>query len=119
MFLIVDRLPGFAVQARDVLTGEAVLIADTNFSQSAPIGLTLSARLLPMADFSITSGTALPIAEEEVLLAISDYLRRACGNVKDFRNLPRDRALLLESFIIRACLMGGAIKRIRHEDGPL
>ena len=96
IFLIVDRLHGFGVQARDVLTGEAVLITDINLSRSATIGLTISARLMPMGDFYITSGTALPIAEEEIILSIGDYLRRACRNVKNFGNLPRDRALLLE-----------------------
>jgi hypothetical protein len=113
MFLIVDRIRGFGVQARDVISGEPVLIADINFGQTATIGLTLAARLLPLGDFCITSGTALPMADERVFLEIGKYLGRTCPNVKEVRSLPRDRALYLESFIIRSCLAASAIERIR------
>jgi hypothetical protein len=117
MFLIVDRLRGFGIQARDVISGEAVLIADISFSRSATLGLTLAARLFPMEGFHITSGTALPIVNERVFLEIGTYLGRTCPKVKDVRSLPPERALYLESFIIRTCLAAGAMERVRYEDG--
>jgi hypothetical protein len=74
--LVVDRLPGFGVQTRDVLSVDAALIAGINFRRTATRGLTLASRLLPVAEFRTTSGTALPITEEKVLLEIGRYLRR-------------------------------------------
>jgi hypothetical protein len=99
-----------------VLSGDAVLIADINFSRSATLGLTFATRLLTMDDFCMTSGTALPITDERILLEIDSYLRRTCQKVKDFRSMPHDRALLLESFIIRACLAARAAQHIHYEN---
>jgi hypothetical protein len=70
-----------------------------------------------MDHFSITSGTALPIADERVFLAIGKYLSRVCPNVKDVRSLPRERALFLESYIIRTCLAARAARHVHFEDG--
>lgn len=115
MFLVVDRLPGFGIQARDVFSGEAVLVADVSFSESATLGLTVAARLLPMENFSMTSGTALPVTHQRVLLEIGKYVGRTCPKLKHVRSLSPDRALYLESYVIRTCLAAGGMQRIRYE----
>ena len=99
-----------------MLTGDAELVADVSFSQSASEGLCLATRLVPFDDFSITSGAALPIVEEQVFLEVGRYIDRFCPKPKDVRNLSRDRALLLESFITRTCLLARSSQFIRYDD---
>jgi len=116
IILVVGIVPGFGVQARDVLTGDAVLVADVSFSQSASEGLCLATRLLPFDEFWITAGAALPVVDERALLEIGRYVDRVCPKAKDARNLSRDRALLLESFISRTCLLARSSQHIRYEN---
>jgi hypothetical protein len=115
IFLVVGVVKDFGLQTRDVFSGEEVLVADINSSRCADVGFSFASRMLPLENFSFTGGATLPIVDVQVLERVDDYLQRTCAGVKDFRTMPRERALLLESFITRTCLASGASERVRYQ----
>ena len=52
------RVPGVGVQARDLLFGGELLLADIGLSQTAVEGIVLATRLLDFPSFSMTTGIA-------------------------------------------------------------
>jgi hypothetical protein len=114
--LLGEAIPGIGVTARDVFSGEELVLLDVNFSRSAVAGLTMASRLIPVDDFYMTGGAPLPVLSEAVLLRIGEYVARTCPDVKDLRTLPPNRATWLEAFIIRACRSDSASERVRYAD---
>ncbi len=50
-----------AIELRDVIRADTVYVADPGFNQTAGEGLFLATHLIPLPDFAITTGAALPL----------------------------------------------------------
>jgi len=116
LVLIAEAIPGLGMTAHDVFWDEQLLIVDLNFSRSKVVGLTLATRLIPVDDYYITSGAALPIVSHYAFLEIGEYLRRTRLDLNKIKDLAPDRATLLEAFIIRTLLDEQSSERVRYVD---
>jgi hypothetical protein len=114
--LIRESLPGFGVLTHDIFANEPILLADHNLSRTAMAGQTMATRVLPFGNYCCTSGAPLPIVDLDILQNIGNYLRRTFGRTNNLRKLPRQQALLLESFITQTCLRFGASLRVAYAE---
>lgn len=113
---VVERLPGFGLEVRDLLTDQSFLAADINLSNSPCEGLTLVGRLQPLDDFWMFSGAMVPINDPGALERIAQYFDRVFGGWRPLAGLPPDRQRLAESFILRTCLEYRPFERMRTEN---
>jgi hypothetical protein len=111
-------VPGTGVAVLDVLRQREHFIVDLSMSQTVPFGAVMGTRLIPLADFTMTGGAALPVPDRE---ALNFVVKRVTGlmkrlNVNDFSWLTAEQSTQLTATIIRACLERGAAERIAYAD---
>ncbi len=68
LFQIEDVYEGLGVSVRDLLSDDLEFVADLSLSQSVSPGWTLAMRLLPLPDYSISSGAVFPIHADAVMV---------------------------------------------------
>jgi hypothetical protein len=101
-----SAVPGAGLHCRDVLNGGELFLMDLAFSQSFPCGTAaLATRTIPLGEFWMTGGAALPIDSDTDVLGA---LRRIEDNHRESVEGPAIIALS----IIRACLTAGAADHI-------
>ena len=102
-----SAVPGAGLHCRDILNGEELFLMDRTFSQSVPCGaMALATRTIPLGEFWMTGGAALPIDSGTDVEAAMQQIN--CGP-REFE----DSALIALS-VIRACLAAGASERITY-----
>ena len=113
LFQVEGIVPDVGVHARDLLYGSLHFLADVGFSQTASKGTVLASRVMPVADFIMTTGAALPV-DADTLVKISRL-----GVLKDpARNLAKmskQEMADVASTVIGLCLKGNASRSIRYE----
>jgi hypothetical protein len=107
--------PGVGVHVRDLLRDEPLFLVDVGFSQTASIGMVLSARVMAPDGIGMTTGAALPVG----VLSPTERTRfldglKATFKGMDFGNLSPEEASELAATIIRTCLRQGAAERIAY-----
>ena len=65
---VADVLPGVGVRANDLMGDRQFLLIDIGFSKTATKGIVLATRILPFEDFVMSSGAAIPVDEEALLM---------------------------------------------------
>jgi len=102
--------PGLGVTLRDLQSNEVALVVDLGFASTAQPGLVLTCRLISHDGFSMSTGSALPIAvaSEEELAAVKKLLLPLIVTKTDGRRDPAP--------LIRECLRRGCSSRIYTQD---
>jgi len=85
-------LKGVGVQADDLFGERRYLLTDTGLGKTGVKGLVIATRLLPFADFVMTSGAPLPI-DPEVTEEILDFIKQHFGS-EDGKYITLDRRIL-------------------------
>jgi len=114
-----DVLPGVGVRANDLMADRQYLLIDMGLSHTAVRGVVIAVRLLPFADFVMTTGAPLPV-DREGLVRIFDFAVRQYGN-EDGRYISLDmrEKADLTAAIIRICLETQSSHEIEYQDGEL
>jgi hypothetical protein len=109
-------LKGVGVQAGDLFGERRYLLTDTGLGKTGVKGLVIATRLLPFADFVMTSGAPLPI-DPEVTEEILDFIKQQVGseNGKYITLDMKQRADLMTT-IIRLCLGDNMTSHVRYQD---
>lgn len=101
-----SAVPGAGLYCKDILNGGELFLMDLAISLSFPCdGGALATRTIPLGEFWMTSGAALPIDSETDVLGAMRQLER------DRRAPPRDSSIVALS-IVRACLAAGAADHV-------
>jgi hypothetical protein len=109
-------LKGVGVQADDLLGDRRYPIIDMGLSKTGVKGLVIATRLLPFADFVMTSGAPIPI-DPKVTEEILDHINQQFGS-EDGKYITLDmqqRADLMTT-IIRLCLGDNMTAHVRYQD---
>lgn len=105
-------VPGAGFHCRDVLNGGELFLMDLAFSQSLPGGgATLATRTIPLGEFWMTAGAALPIDSETDIEGALQWIESDCGK-------PLEGTAIIALSIVRACLAAGAADRITYAASP-
>lgn len=103
-----SAVSGAGLHCRDVPNGGELFLMDLAFSQSLPCGTAaLATRTIPLGEFWMTGGAALPIDSE------TDVVRALRRIEHDYGESLEDPAIV-ELSIIRACLAAGAADHIAY-----
>lgn len=97
-------LEGVGAQADDLLGDRSFLIIDMGLGKMAVKGLVIATRLLPLEDFTMTSGAALPIDPEIVEEIFSFIIQQFGSEDAKYINLDMQQRADLMTTIIRLCL---------------
>lgn len=84
-------------------------LVDFHLSRAADPGMLLAGRILPFADFWITSGTMLPVDGECLMRIVRAFKSPLADGLDDLQI-----AAILTERTIRACLKSGAAERVRY-----
>jgi len=104
---------GVGVAVRDLLRGGTGFLVDVGFGSSAQPGWSAAGRVIPLEDFLISGGAALPI-NAEAISRIEEELKRI-DPATDFSRLSPGQEADLAAMVIRSCLRSGASAQIRYE----
>ena len=109
-----DLVPGAGIQCWDALAKEDVFIMDVSFSRSSSASALpiLASRTIPLGDYSMTGGAALPTSSQAMKVAMKLQHNQ---EIMSARVLESSKIPLA---IIRASLECGMAERIRYEDIP-
>jgi hypothetical protein len=104
-------VPGAGLHCRDILNRGDLFLMDRALSQSLQGTKTeLATRTIPLGDYCMTGGSALPINSSKV---VQDALSRMRSGKQQWLESPGGLPLL----IVRACLASGAADSVAYE-GP-
>ncbi len=108
---------GYGIHAYELLGERSIFIMDLAFSHSARPGLVMSANLMPLSDFYLTSGAAF-ILDGRALRQAEVKIERWENRVReiDWNDLPPERSDRLATILVRAALDHGVMARMLYVD---
>ncbi len=111
---------GLGVEVEDAFARDRMFVVDIGFSETGVKGLALAARLVPLPDFYISTGAALPVLpgllpELERRIVTRFGLARA----QNLKNLSPNEQSALATIVIQTCLRGGASRHVRYDERVL
>lgn len=110
LFLVEDIQTDKGATLRDLLCDETLCLIDIGIGQSARPGMILAGRVLPLADFHMTSGALIPVQGQEmrrqVMLIVQKFLKNKKAGEVLFS--PSHEAAF-SAQIIRTLLRAGAL----------
>ena len=113
LFQVEEIVPDVGVHVRDILYGRRHFLADVGFSQTTVKGTVVASRVLPVGDFIITAGAALPV-DADTLVKIS-RLRALKDPLRDLLEMSRQELADVAATVIGLCLRGAGSRSIRYE----
>jgi hypothetical protein len=109
-------LKGVGVWANDLLGDRRYLLIDMGLGKTGVKGLVIATRLLPFADFVMTSGAPIPI-NHEATEEIFDYINQQFGSEDGkYITLDMQQRTDLMTTIIRLCLGDNMTAHVRYQD---
>jgi hypothetical protein len=117
LFQVVEVERGVGVTVRDLLRNETGFIVDVGFGNTAQRHGMLATRIIPMDDFLMTGGAALP-ADASAASRIIKELKQANFHLDtfDFKQITPRQEADLAALIIRACRSAGMTSRIVYAE---
>lgn len=108
---------GYGIHAYELLGERSIFLMDQGFSYSATPGLVMSANLIPLSDFYLTSGAAF-FLDGRALWQVDDKIERWENRVGeiDWNDLPPERSDRLATILVRAALDHGVMARMHYVD---
>jgi hypothetical protein len=102
-------VPGAGAHCEDLILDEDLFVMDIGMSRNPVAGFVLATRTIPLGEYWMTGGTALPITTPEILKNVQRQFMEWAG--PDVHLSPDGLSLA----IVRACLDAGAADRVRYE----
>ncbi|HKI34281.1 MAG TPA: SEC-C metal-binding domain-containing protein [Gemmataceae bacterium] len=117
LFVVEAVERGVGVHVHDLLRDEPLFLVDVGFSQTAPIGAVLAARVVAHEGMVQTTGAGLPLGvlSPEKRTQFLEVLRKVFPHT-DFRNLSPEQASEMSAKIIRMCRECGAAEHIVYQE---
>jgi hypothetical protein len=117
LFEVVEVERGVGVTVRDLLRNETGFIVDIGFGNSAHRHGMLATRIIPMDDFLMTGGAAVPTDASAVSRIVKE-LKQANLDPEtfDFKQITPRQEADLAALIIRACRATGMTSRIVYAE---
>jgi hypothetical protein len=118
VFLVEDIQKGRGATLRDMLRDTTLSLLDIGIGKSGRPGMVFAGRVLPLADFHMTSGAFILLRRALVEKTVMPILKKFLPLKKpegDFRFSPSQEASL-STQIIRAALRAGALDNMRYRD---
>lgn len=113
VLVVQSAAPGAGIRCQDLLNDEELFVMDLGLSQSAEgANSVIAARTIPLGEYWMTSGAALPINSKE---AVQDALMRVENSRRSLDFGPGSVSLL----IVRTCLAAGAAQYVRYESAEV
>lgn len=108
---------GYGLHAYELLGERSIFIMDLAFSRSARPGLVMSANLIPLSDFYLTTGAAF-LLDGRALRQAEVKIERWENRVReiDWNDLPPERSDRLATILVRAALDHGVMARMHYVD---
>ena len=118
LFRVLEILAHPSVNLQDLLTGKTILLVDRGLSDTASPGQIIAGRVLPFAEFNISSGTLIPLPElvyEENIIPVARKFFKTdeLGNRPDLSH-GQEAAFVAE--IIRVSLQAGGADNVFYTD---
>ena len=113
LFQVEQIVPDVGVHVRDILYGRRHFLADVGFSQTAVKGMVLASRVLPVEDFVMTAGAALPV-DADTLVKIS-RLEALKDPARNLAEMSRQELADVASTVIGLCLKGAGSRSINYQ----
>jgi hypothetical protein len=116
IFRVESKVKGVGVNLFDLLKRGSHFVADIQFGNTAAVGLGLAMRLIPLPEFHMSSGTALPLAgpaSAEILRELYRYFDPAKTDLDD---LSPDQQRRFAAVVVRSALAQGLSSRIRFAE---
>jgi hypothetical protein len=118
IFKLVDIHPKQGASLQDLLSNKVVNLIDLGLSDTGYPGLLLAGRILPFADFHISSGTFIPLTQPVFEDRIIPIIRKFFKTYEP-GNMPYLSPSQIASFtseIIRVCLHAGGSDNVFYTD---
>jgi hypothetical protein len=119
VFMVTERHDGSGVTLHDVLRDVPILVMDIGLGQTAPPGQFIAGHMLPMAEFRMFSGAAIPLSESLFENIVAPILRKFLKHAKDEasgRLFSPSQEAAFAAQVIRAALQAGALELERDID---
>jgi hypothetical protein len=108
ILVVRSAISGAGLYCRDILHHQDLFLMDIALSQSIPNGqAVLATRTIPLGEYWITGGAALPITSKEVIRKVQEQTDAALS-----KTLKGASGLALP--IVRACLAAGAAEHVAY-----
>jgi hypothetical protein len=117
IFSVESKVKGVGVNLLDLLRAGSHFVADIQFGNTAIVGLGLAMRLIPLPEFHMSSGAALPLVGPGVSKIQRELARSFDITTTDFAALSPDQQHRLAVVVVRSALAQGLSSRIRFA-GP-
>ena len=114
LFKVEEIVPEVGVHVHDILYDRRHFLADVGFSQTAVEGVILASRAIPLGDFIMTTGAALPV-DLDVMERLDEWLKEMCKSAQDKPNTTREEDAEVAAKIIALCLKSEGANRISYQ----
>jgi hypothetical protein len=111
-----DIVEQVGIKAHDLLYNRELFLIDIGFSETAAEGLIIATRVIPVEDFVMTSGAALPVDAEILTKIMNLLIERFDGGPERFGDYSVEQKADLSASVIRLCLEAEASSGITYRD---
>jgi hypothetical protein len=118
VFEILTIQPRQGASLRDLVSGETIDLLDISVSETGSPGIILAGRILPLADFNMSSGTLIPLPapvyEDKIKPVVRKYTKSDKAGQKPKLSAGQEAAYTAE--IIRIALHAGGEDNVFYTD---
>lgn len=118
LFRMEEIRPGRGALLRDLLTDETLEMMDKGLGDTGSPGVILAGRILPLADFNMSSGTVIPLPEpvfrEKITPIIEKFLPGQTPRTHPLLSPGREAAFVAQ--VIRVSLHAGGEDNVFYTD---
>jgi hypothetical protein len=111
-------IPNQGVRILDLLTNKEITLTDISLSETGYLGLTIAGRIVPFADFHISSGTLIPLPdgvyEEKITPIIKKFFKT--DDTSQMAALSAGQEASFTAKIIRVSLHAGGEDNVFYTD---
>jgi len=117
IFRVESKVKGVGVNLLDLLKRGSCFVADIQLGKTATVGLGLAIRLIPLPEFHMSSGAALPLAGPAAAQILRELHRHFDpAKTTDLDDLSSDQQHRLAAVVVRSALAQGLSSRIRFAE---
>ncbi len=118
IFRVINIIPNQGANLLDLLTNNEINIIDIGLSETGYLGLTITGKLLPFADFHMSSGTLIPLPdgvyEEKITPIINKFFKT--NDPSNMTALSAGQEASFTAEIIRVSLHFGGEDNVFYTD---
>ena len=113
---VAEVIPGMGALVDDLFSDRRYPLIDVGLGSTVVEGLVLAARLIPFADFVMTSAASLPVSPETLTKIFDSVLPRFGREAGAYIEIDEQREADFDAAVIRVCLENEIAQHIKYED---